>query len=154
MTPSVGKTKTKKTEAPLGMRFVHVVPLERPGVIEFPAWELAKWLGLWMKPWNERTTIPHLVFLNCPSGRQITFRMLILEGQAQMPIDPGGEEWAWLGLPIWRTKRSFAGLWMSNYCQSKASELKRGSLVATEVEAKAKKTPNMLPPQEEELYAP
>lgn len=137
------------------MSFIHVVPLERPGVIEFPAWELAKWVGIWQKPWNERTTIPHLVFLNCPSGRQVTFRMLILEGQAQMPIDPKGEEeWSLLGLPVWSTKRSFASLWMSNNCYAKSKDLKRGSLVATEVKPVAKRKPDILPPEEEDYYTP
>lgn len=144
--------KTKKDDS-AGMKFISVVPLEKPGVIEFPAWENAKWLHVWQKPWNERTTIPHLVFYDCPSARQITYRMLILQGQAQMPIDAGGEEWSPLGLG-WETRRSFGTLWMSNYCYSKAAELQRGSLVAIEVEPKARFKPDVGAPLEEEAYVP
>ncbi len=147
------KVKTKKKVAE-GMKFIHVVPLEKDGVIEFKAWEGAKWLGIWQKPWNERTTIPHLAFLDCPSGRQVTWRLLILQGQAQMPIDTAGEEWAYLGLQVWETRRSFATLWMSTYCHTKASELQRGSLAARLVLPKALGKPPIGIPEEEELMAP
>jgi hypothetical protein len=87
-------------------RFISVVPLERPGVIEFGAWEKAKWLGVWLKPFNVKTTMPHLVFLDCPTTRQIIFRLLILEGQAPLPVDPN-EDWTPFGIPAWQTRRSF-----------------------------------------------
>jgi hypothetical protein len=146
--------KVVKKKDPGGMRFIHVVPLEKDGVIEFKAWEGARWLGIWKKPWNDRTTIPHLAFLDCPSGRQTTWRLLILEGQAQMPIDEKGEEWSYLGLQIWETRRSFGSLWMSTYCQSKSSEMKRGSLPARLVLPKALGKPAIEVPEEEELLAP
>ena len=137
------------------MKFVSVVPLEKPGVIEFSAWTLAKWIGIWMKPWNERTFIPHLAFLDCPDARQVTWRMLILEGQAQMPIDEN-EIWSPMGVQVWSTRRSFGTLWMSNHCHARANEveLKRGDLPALTVEAKAIKTPDLQMAEEPEAYTP
>jgi len=143
----------KKFEQAQHMRFVSVVPLERPGVIEFPAWEKTRWLGIWLKPFNVKTTIPHLIFLDCPSARQVTWRLLILEGQAEFPADPT-EDWSYLGLDAWSTRRSFATLWMSQHCQAKASELKRGMLVAREVTAAPITEPPLLAPEEQEAYLP
>jgi len=140
------------TKADGEMKFVSVVPLERPGVIEFPAWELARWLYIWQKPWNNRTTIPHLVFLDCPAARQVTWRMLLLEGQAQLPLEEA-EAWSPLSLG-WQTRRSFATLWCSSHCHAKSADLKRGSIVAREVEPKAIVKPDVTLPAEEEVYAP
>lgn len=143
----------KKGDDALHMKYVSVVPMETAGVIEFRAWELAKWLGVWMKPFNQKTSIPHLVFLDSPSQRQITFRMLILEGQAEMPMDES-EDWSPLGLEVWPTRRSFGTLWMSTHCYAKTAELRRGRLVAREVEAEAVSEPEIKAPEEEAAYIP
>ena len=136
---------------PIGMCFQSVVPLEKSGVIEFQAWERTQWLGIWQKPWNERTTIPHLVFYDCPTEKQVTWRFLILEGQSQMPIDEK-EQWKWLGIDIWKTKRSFAGLWISQSCYAKKAELDRGKLVAREVEKKVTNPSPIAAPEVEEAF--
>ena len=138
---------------PIGMCYVSVVPLEKSGVIEFQAWVKTAWLGIWQKPWNERTTIPHLVFFDCPTEKQVTWRFLILDGQAQMPIDPE-EEWRPLGLPVWQTRRSFSSIWISNACYSKKVDLPRGKLVARDVEKKVMAKPSIAAPEEDVAFAP
>lgn len=134
------------------MRLISVVPLERPGVIEFAAWEKVRWLGVWRKPFNVKTEIPHLVFLDCPTMRQMTWRLLVLEGQAPLPSDEN-EDWSELGF-LWHTRRSFATLWISNNCFPKKEEPKRGLLVATRVEPKGIHEPDVLAPEPEESYIP
>ena len=147
------KAPGKRDEQARHMRMISVVPLERPGVIEFAAWDMVRWLGVWRKPFNVKTEIPHLVFLDCPTLRQMTWRLLVLEGQAPLPSDVD-EEWSTLGLQVWQTKRSFATLWISNNCFSKTDEPKRGLLVATEVEARGIHEPDVLAPEPEEMYIP
>lgn len=141
----------KKNEG--GMKLIHVVPLETPGVVEFRAWEKAQWLWVWPKPFNGKTDIPHLVFLDCPGGRQVTWRMLFLEGQAELPIDEN-EDWAPLSGLGFRTRRSFGTLWMSQHCYAKANELKRGSLKARTVETKPVHEPEIKLEEEAEAYLP
>jgi hypothetical protein len=146
-------TKTKdKDELKQHMRFISVVPIERPGVIEFQAWKKAQWLYVWMKPWNERQEIPHLAFLDCPTLDQVTYRMLALEGQAQIPID---EEEEWVPMSIgWPTRRSFCTLWMSQHCYNRTKELRRGRAQARVVKAAPLHKPDLSMPEEEEAYIP
>lgn len=145
--------KKKEDDPAQHMRFVSVVPLERPGVIEFAAWEKARWIGIWLKPFNVKTEIPHLVFLDCPTARQITFRFLVLEGQAPLPSDPD-EDWTLMTIPVWQTRRSFATLWLSSNCFSKAEQPKRGLLEARAVEKRGIHEPDILAPEAEESYIP
>lgn len=142
-----------KPDPKLGMQFIQVVPLE-PGVLEFTAWEKALWLWIWEKPWQEKVSIPHLVYLDCPGGTQQIWRMLVLEGQAEMPVDEK-EYWSPIQLG-WRTRRSFCTLWMSSLCmqRGKVTDEKRGSLVAKEVKPVAVGRSGMAPPVEQESYAP
>lgn len=135
------------------MRMISVVPLERPGVMEFSAWELARWLGIWMKPFNQKMEIPHLAFLDCPTARQITFRFLVLHGQAELPWEEK-EEWSYLGLQVWPTRRSFGTLWLSNSCFSKKEEPDRGRLKARVVEKEALGEPDVKMEEEQELFIP
>jgi hypothetical protein len=128
-------------------RFITVCPLERPGVIEFGAWENTVWLSIWMKPYNQKSEIAHLIFLDCPTARQITYRLLFLEGQAQLPID-AEEDWSILGVNAWSTRRSFGTLWISKNCFAKSLEPKRGRLVATTIETKPIVEPVLQAPEE------
>ena len=136
-----------KDDPSLHTRFISVCPLEKAGVIEFAAWENAKWLGIWMKPFNQKSEIAHLVFLDCPSARQVTFRFLFLEGQAPIPIDPD-EDWSELGFQPWSTRRSFGTLWLSMNCFSKSTDLKRGRLPATTVKPMVITEPPISAPEE------
>lgn len=111
-----------------GMHFISVVPLER-GIVEFEAWENARWLGIWQRPYNIKTTRPYLIFENYPAGRQIIYRFLILEGLAALPTD---EKFSPLQF-VWQTRKSFASLWISTSCQGKRREPDRGATVAKEV---------------------
>ena len=116
---------TKKPEPPL-TTFVSVIPLEKPGIYEFKCWGKVKLLGVWMKPWNQRDRIPHLVFQDCPtSPDQVVKRILFLEGQAQLPIDES-EKWVESGVQVFPTQRSFGTIWSSANTIMKTKEPKRG----------------------------
>jgi len=113
-----------------GMHFVRVIPLTQEGVVEFSAWEKAKWIGIWERPYNVKSTKPHLIFEDCPGARQITYRMLILHGQAQLPMDE-----KWMPIPVWwQTRKSFGTLWLNASAQKKTAEPERGKTPATMVE--------------------
>ncbi len=146
-------TAKTKDDPTLHTRFISVVPLEKPGVLEFTAWEKATWMGIWMKPFNVKSEIAHLIFCDCPTARQITFRFLFLEGQAQLPVDPD-EEWSAIGLPTWPTRRSFGTLWLSKNCFSKTEEPKRGRLPARQVETNPITEPPIEAPEEFDASIP
>ena len=136
-----------------GMQFIQVVPLEI-GVIEFIAWEKALWLAIWNKPHNQKSTIPHLAYLDTPGGRQQTWRILVLEGQAEMPMEE--KEW-WTPLNFsFPTRRSFATVWMSSLCMQRKTikEGDRGKLKAKEVKATPAGGPEFRAPEEVEAFAP
>lgn len=143
----------KKGDPAHHMRLISVVPLERAGVIEFSAWELTRWLGIWMKPFNQKMEIPHLAFLDCPTARQITFRLLVLEGQAELPYEEK-EQWSFLDLGTWPTRRSFGTLWLSKGCSSKKEEPDRGRLEAREVKKEALGEPDVKMQEEVAAYIP
>ena len=95
-------------------QFVRAVELTS-GVIEFDAWEKAKFVGIEQRDWNGKITKPYLIYVDCPGAEQLTFRLLVLEGQAQIPSD---EEWLPMPL-VFKTPRSFGTLFVSGSSHSK-----------------------------------
>lgn len=95
--------------------FVRHVDVSEPGIIEFRAWKQAKFMGIWQKPHNEKTTKAHLVYVDCPGEAQITFRWLILEGLAEVPHDEG---WLPYGM-CWPTRKSFGTLYLNSGAKKK-----------------------------------
>jgi hypothetical protein len=96
--------------------FVRHVDISEPGIIEFHAWKNAKWMGIWQKPHNEKTTKAHLVYVDCPGEAQITFRFLVVEGLDEVPQD---ENWMPLQL-CWSTRRSFGTLYLNSGAKRKS----------------------------------
>lgn len=120
--------------------FVRAIDLPQKGEIEFKAWEKAKFINVEVKDFNGKSTTPILVLEDCPSRKQLTYRFLVLEGEAPLPI---GERWIAMSF-TWRTKRSFGTLFMSvdvdrNKKPTQARKKKQGEVlderVGEEVEA-------------------
>lgn len=110
-----------------GSRFVRAVKLPPVGVFEFKAWEKAQFVGIEQRDYNGRVTHPYLIYYDCPGGSQITYRMMVLEGQCQIPDD---EEWAAMGIGAFKTVRSFGTLCVSISSSKRKKEPVRGGLKA------------------------
>ena len=126
--------------------FIRHMDISEPGIIEFHAWKNAKFMGIWQKPHNDKTTKAHLVYVDCPGEAQITYRFLILEGLAEVPID---ENW----LPFnecWTTRKSFGTLYMN------AGAKRKGDPDRGLRQARQGQPSKMLMPVDspEEVYAP
>jgi len=89
--------------------FVRKIELPRSGNVEFKAWEKAKFIAVWMKDLNGRATTPHLILEDCPTRKQLTYRFLVVEGEAPLPLE---ERWVAMGM-AWSTRHSFGTIFMS-----------------------------------------
>lgn len=112
------------------LRFTRCVRLPQSGPFEFRAWEKASFMGIEQREYNGKVTHPHLVFADQPAGPQITYRMLVVEGQAQIPID---EDWVPMAT-VFKTPRGFGSLWISTSSSRRKKEPDRGKSKAKEVE--------------------
>ena len=114
-----------------GIRFVRAIELAGPGVIEVEAWEKAQFMGIQQRDYNGRLKKPYLIYTDCPQGHQITYRLLLVEGQAQIPDD---EDWLAMG-QCFPTPRSFGTLYISDSSSRKVKVPKRGKTEAKDAKA-------------------
>ena len=112
------------------MRFSRCVKLPEKGPFEFQAWEKAAFMGIEQRDHNGKVTRPHLVFSDCPAGKQITYRMLVLQGQSQVPMD---EDWVPMAL-VFKTPKGFGSLWLSTSSSRRKKVPDRGEEKGTVVE--------------------
>lgn len=89
--------------------FTRAVELPEAGVVEFEAWEKAKFVGVAPLYYNGKATAPHLIFEDCPTLQQVTYRFLVLQGEAAVPLE---ERWVVMGY-TWPTRKSFGTLFIS-----------------------------------------
>ena len=89
--------------------YTRKIELPRKGVVEFRAYEKATFMGVWDKDYNGKSTTPHLILGDCPTKKQLTYRFLVLEGEAPLPLN---ERYVSMGF-VWGTKNSFGTLHMS-----------------------------------------
>lgn len=114
-----------------GIRFIRALLLPGPGIIEFKAWEKAQFMGIEQRDYNGRVKKPHLIYTDCPEGPQITYRMLLIEGQAQVPDD---EDWLAMG-QCFPTPRSFGTLYICDSSSRKKKVPDRGKTEAKDAKA-------------------
>ena len=96
--------------------YIRSIRVPDKGTFEFQAYEKATFIGVWQKDWNGRSTKPHLIIGDCPTKKQLTYRFLVTQGEAPMPI---GERWVSMGF-VWGNRNSFGTLHMSADVNRKA----------------------------------
>jgi len=125
-----------RTENPVGQAYINevkclkMIKLDGSGVIEYRAWSNMRFVNVWERSRTPTKSDPYMVFLDCPTARQITYRLFICEGHTMPPED---EKWTLMTF-VWSTKRSFATLWMSTSCYKRTDQPKRGVTPARLVE--------------------